>query len=119
MVDSVKMVIAIRKDLDMGKGKIAAQAAHAAVSCALKSEKDDRKLFREWIGQGQKKIVIRLDSLEAVMRLKTMIDQMGITSCLITDAGFTQIIPGTVTCLGIGPVEESVIDPITGKYPLL
>ena len=119
MVDSVKMVIAIRKDLDMGKGKIAAQAAHAAVSCALKSEKDDRKLFREWISQGQKKIVIRLDSLEAVMRLKTMIDQMGITSCLITDAGFTQIIPGTVTCLGIGPVEESVIDPITGKYPLL
>ncbi|MHB1811414.1 MAG: peptidyl-tRNA hydrolase Pth2 [Thermoplasmataceae archaeon] len=119
MVESVKMVIAIRKDLDMGKGKIAAQAAHAAVSCALKSEKDDKKIFREWISQGQKKIVIRLESLEAVMRLKTILDQVGITSCLITDAGFTQIMPGTVTCLGIGPVEESKIDPITGMFPLL
>ena len=53
------------------------------------------------------------------MRLKTILDQVGITSCLITDAGFTQIMPGTVTCLGIGPVEESKIDPITGMFPLL
>nr|WP_287954573.1 peptidyl-tRNA hydrolase [Acidiplasma sp.] len=35
----VKMVIAVRKDLEMGKGKIAAQVAHAAVSCALISMK--------------------------------------------------------------------------------
>ena len=33
MVSTVKMVIAVRKDLDLGKGKIAAQVAHAAVLC--------------------------------------------------------------------------------------
>jgi PTH2 family peptidyl-tRNA hydrolase len=37
---------------------------------------------------------------------------------MITDAGLTQVPPGTVTCLGIGPVKASVIDPITGDYPL-
>ena len=43
-----------RKDLGMGKGKIAAQVAHAAVECSMKvSEKRTR-----WISEGQKKIVV-------------------------------------------------------------
>lgn len=119
MVENVKMVIAVRKDLDLGKGKIAAQAAHAAVSCALKAEKYEKKLFREWIREGQKKVVIRVDSEKAIFELKGKVEVMGIVNEVITDAGHTQIEPGTVTCLGIGPVEEEVIEPITGAYSLL
>lgn len=119
MVDNVKMIIAVRKDLDLGKGKIAAQVAHAAVSCALKAEKHEKKLFREWIREGQKKVVIRVANEAALFELKGKVTAMGIVNEIITDAGHTQIEPGTVTCLGIGPVEEEVIEPLTGEYPLL
>ncbi|MCL5438036.1 MAG: peptidyl-tRNA hydrolase, partial [Candidatus Thermoplasmatota archaeon] len=53
------MVIAFRKDLDLGKGKIAAQVAHAAVACALITEKKERKIFKAWMAEGQRKVVIR------------------------------------------------------------
>lgn len=119
MVENVKMVIAVRKDLDLGKGKIAAQVAHAAVTCALKAEKYEKKLFKEWIREGQKKVVIRVDNEKAIFELKGRVEALGLVNEVITDAGHTQIEPGTVTCLGIGPVEEEVIEPITGKYSLL
>lgn len=119
MVENVKMVIAVRRDLDLGKGKIAAQAAHAAVSCALKAEKYEKRLFKEWLREGQRKIVIRVDNEAALMELKRKIEPLGIVNELVNDAGRTQIAPGTATCLGMGPVEEDVIEPITGEYALL
>lgn len=115
----VKMVIAVRKDVDLGKGKMAAQVAHAAVTCALKSEKDDKKVFKEWIRTGQKKIVVKIENLDTLYRLKDMVERAGIVTSLITDAGLTQIAPGTVTCLGIGPAEDDDLDPITSTFKLL
>ena len=119
MVSEVKMVIAFRKDIDLGKGKIAAQVAHAAVSCALQAEKHDKKHFREWTRSGQKKVVIRVNDIETIYVLKNRADQAGIINSLITDAGLTQIPPGTVTCLGMGPYESDKLDEITGEFPLL
>lgn len=118
MVESVKMVIAVRKDLDLGKGKMAAQVAHAAVSCALKAEKEDKKMFKEWVRTGQKKVVIKLANLEELMKLQREASLRGFTNYIITDAGLTQIAPGTVTCLGLGPADEGEIDSLTGEYPL-
>ncbi len=114
----IKMVIAVRKDIDFGKGKMAAQVAHAAVSCALKSEKNDKKNFKEWIRTGQRKIVVKIADLDALYRLKDMAEGAGVVTALITDAGLTQIAPGTVTCVGLGPSPEDVIDPITGNFKL-
>ncbi len=119
MVENVKMVIAVRRDLDLGKGKIAAQVAHAAVSCAMKAEKYEKKLFKEWLREGQKKIVIKVENEAALIELKRKIELLGIVNELVNDAGRTQIAPGTATCLGMGPVEEEVIEPITGEYSLL
>jgi len=35
------------------------------------------------------------------------------------DRGLTEIDPGTITCIGIGPDEERVLDKITGNLKLL
>ena len=119
MVGEVKLVIAVRKDLDMGKGKIAAQVAHASVSCALTAQRTDRKLFSEWINGGQKKIVIKVDSEEQLRRLITEAKLTGVITETVNDAGFTQVNPGTLTCAGFGPADTSVLEPLTGKFPLL
>ncbi|MEM0155730.1 MAG: peptidyl-tRNA hydrolase Pth2 [Thermoplasmataceae archaeon] len=119
MVSEVKMVIAYRKDIDLGKGKMAAQVAHAAVSCALQAEKHDKKRFKEWTRFGQKKVVIRVNDLDTIYMLKERADKLGITNSIIIDAGLTQVPPGTVTCLGIGPFESDRLDEITGEFPLL
>ncbi len=119
MVDEMKMIIGVRKDLDMGKGKIAAQASHAAVNCALWAQKNNKKIFKKWSEQGQKKVVIRLQNLEELYRLKDECEREGLNTSVITDAGLTQIDPGSVTCIGIGPAPSEIIDKITAKYPLL
>ncbi len=112
------MVIAVRKDIDIGKGKMAAQVAHAAVACALRASRERKKLFREWMSQGQKKIVIRVSDERELLELKRRVDAEGMLTETITDAGLTQIPPGTLTCMGIGPDESTRLDPLTGGYPL-
>ena len=115
----VKMVIAIRKDIDMGRGKIAAQAAHAAVACTILSMKKNKKIFNEWYSLGQKKVVVKVDNIEEIYKIKEECKDLGVISEIIMDAGFTQIMPGTVTCIGIGPDKDDILDGITGKYKLL
>ncbi len=119
MVEEMKMIIGVRKDLDMGKGKIAAQASHAAVNCALWSQKHNKKIFREWESQGQKKIVIRLQNVEELYRLKAECESLGLNTSVISDAGYTQVDPGSTTCIGIGPAPSEIVNKITSEYPLL
>lgn len=118
MVSEFKMIIVVRKDLDLGKGKMAAQVAHAAVSLALHSMKKDKRIFREWLDQGQKKVVVRVDDLKQLYAVKEKFEAAGISTSLITDAGLTQVPPGTVTCLGAGPAASEDIDAITGELSL-
>jgi len=112
-----KMVIVVRKDLGMSPGKMAAQVAHAAVSCALIAKKR-RRHFSEWYAEGQKKVVLRVDTLDQLRALFTEANARGITAYMVSDAGMTELPPGTVTCLGIGPAPENVIDEVTGGLPL-
>lgn len=100
----------------MGKGKLAAQVSHASVECLLKSHKDD---VAKWRSQGMKKVVLGVDNLEELLKFKRLADDAGLVSGLIVDAGRTQLVPGTVTCLGIGPDKEAKIDKVTGKLKLV
>ncbi len=119
MVKDSKMVIAVRKDLDLGKGKIAVQVAHAAVTLALHAKKYERADFKRWIKGGQKKVVIKIASLEELFSLKEKLESSGFYVCQISDAGYTQVPPNTVTCIGVGPADSEKLDPITSSYPLL
>ena len=112
----MKQVIVIRTDLKMGKGKIAAQSAHASVSAMEKVKKSD---VEKWKNEGQKKIVLKVSSLEEIMGLKKKCADAKIPCVMIADAGKTQLDPGTITALGIGPDEDEKINKITGNLKIL
>lgn len=112
------MVIVIRTDIKLSPGKMAAQVGHAAVNCAFSAKKNHKKWFRGWYDEGQKKVVVKVSGLDELRNLHFAAKEAGLPNSLITDAGHTQLPPGTVTCLGIGPAPENLIDGITGDLPL-
>jgi hypothetical protein len=58
----LKMVLLVRKDLKMQKGKIAAQCSHATLACYKVSRKYQRELLKEWEWLGQAKITLTVTS---------------------------------------------------------
>jgi len=114
-----KQVIAIRTDLKMGRGKIAAQAGHAAVSAAEEARKKCSDWWKAWIAEGQCKIAVRAESEQELLELEKKAKKSKLPTALIIDRGLTELPPNTITCLGIGPAPSTQIDAITGKLPLL
>lgn len=57
--DDFKMVLVIRKDLKMGKGKAAAQCAHAAVA-SYKMALKYPSILNAWEDCGQMKITVQV-----------------------------------------------------------
>jgi PTH2 family peptidyl-tRNA hydrolase len=114
-----KQAIVIRTDLKMGKGKIAAQASHAAVSASEESRKHCKAWWEAWLDEGQRKVVVKVKSEADLFQLKQQAGRMHLPFALIYDRGLTQLPPNTLTCLGIGPAPNDEIDKITGKLPLL
>ena len=114
-----KMVLVTRKDLPLSPGKLAVQIAHAAVNCTLITKKHHPKWFTKWQSEGATKVVVKVDSIDDFLPLQKKAIKLGIESDLISDAGHTEIPPGTKTVLGIGPAPNNLIDQITGYLPLL
>jgi len=114
-----KQVIVMRSDLKMGKGKIAAQAGHAAVSAAEEARKRFQKWWKAWLDEGQCKIAVKVKSEEELLKLEEEAEESGLPHALISDRGLTQLQPGTTTCLAIGPAPSSEVDKITEKLALL
>jgi len=115
----MKQAIVVRTDLKMGKGKVAAQVAHASLAAAEAAQQRKPSWYEGWKGEGQAKIVLKVDSEEQLNELFQKARSAGLPASLIEDRGLTQIEPGTVTCVGIGPGPDSQIDGITGKLKLL
>jgi PTH2 family peptidyl-tRNA hydrolase len=114
-----KQVLVFRTDLKMGKGKIAAQAGHAAICAAQDAFEHHKKWWEEWLYEGQRKIAVKVPTEKELGELEEAADELGLPHSLIVDRGLTQIPAGTVTCLGIGPAPAALIDKLTGKLPLL
>lgn len=113
-----KQVIVVRADLGMGKGKIAAQVGHACVLGAENVRKSHPEWFAKW-WEGQAKIVLKVNSESELEAVKRDAIDMGLPWSQVTDAGHTQIAPGTFTCISIGPAPEEQIDKITSDLKLL
>jgi len=112
----MKQAIIIRTDLKMDKGKIAAQAAHASVTAFMNTPAAQRK---EWLETGMKKIVLKVNSREELFNIFNSAKKQKLPAALITDAGKTQIEPGSHTAVGIGPASEAKIDNLAGHLKLL
>lgn len=112
----MKQAIVVRRDLGMGEGKAAAQAAHASLEAYLEASMETRD---EWRGSGMKKIVLSVDSETRLLELMEEARQEGLPYALITDAGHTELEPGTKTALAVGPAREDDVDHVTGDLDLL
>ncbi|CAL5344271.1 unnamed protein product [Camellia sinensis] len=119
ILEDFKMVLVVRNDLKMGKGKIAAQCR----SCNF-----------GWEMCGQVKVVVKIESEEDLLVLQEKAKSLNIPTHVTIDAGRTQIAPTSSLCEGIqknkpsrkdsrtvmaiiGPAE--MVDDVTGGLKLL
>lgn len=134
MVDSdylVKQVIVMRKDLNMRKGKMVAQGAHASIAWTVPTLLATRTnnpteipILRTaeylWLEGKFTKICVYVKSELALLAVHALAQQSDLHSELIEDAGLTEFdgVP-TLTCCAIGPDWNAKIDEVTGGLPLL
>lgn len=111
----MKQAIVARTDLGMGQGKLAAQVAHASLSAY---EEADRRTRRAWKGEGQKKVVLKVAGEDQLFELADVAEREGLPYAVVRDAGHTQLEPGTVTTLAVGPATDEAIDRVTGELSL-
>ncbi len=112
----MKQAIVVRTDVGMGTGKLAAQVAHASLSAHGKAGRRARK---RWKTDGQKKVVLEGTSERELYELSEIADREGLPNAIVRDAGHTQLEPGTVTALAVGPAAEDDVDRVTGELSLL
>lgn len=135
----VKQIIVMRKDLNMRKGKMVAQGAHASMAALLNQgsytqwDNDDELIshnfqvtlldkpaLRQWLTGAFAKVCVSVDSEQELLDIVSKAQAAGIPQALITDSGLTEFngVP-TKTCCGIGPWWSDEIDQITGHLKLL
>jgi len=120
----MKLLIFMRKDLNMSTGKIAAQAAHAAqyMEQYLTEQAQDphnphSMLKDTWERNNNKKVCLQVTGKEIAQKtkdgsfiesmpaellvLKGMAADIGCPIVKVVDAGRTEVAPNTVTCLAM------------------
>ena len=131
-----KQVIVMRTDLNMRKGKMVAQGAHASMKaildysfkwgdkalCIPTDHSMDKKAeaIDKWLSGNFAKICVGIGSREELLELYEKAFSSNLLCALITDSGLTEFngVP-TNTCIAIGPAKSEEIDKITGHLKLL
>jgi peptidyl-tRNA hydrolase, PTH2 family len=123
-----KQILVLRKDLNMRKGKMVAQGAHASLRAILQLGRRQAGSFviplderlEPWLLGRFKKICVSVNSEAELLSLHEAARTAGLIAALIQDAGLTEFggVP-TYTALAVGPDREDRVDAITGTLPLL
>lgn len=132
--DSVKQVLVVRKDLNMRKGKMISQAAHASMLALLQTRENGKPLegtlARDstihldeeaylWLEGHYTKIAVGVDSETELLGLLAHARTLGLRCALVKDRGQTELVPNTITALAIGPGLSEKVDLVTGHLKLL
>ena len=121
--EECKMVLCVRSDLKMGKGKMCAQCCHAAVCCynrVAHGKNDQHKTWlSKWDNEAYAKIALKVDSEKELLSIQSEAISNELPTFLIVDAGRTQIEAGSKTVVAIGPAPGSQIDKVTKHLKLL
>ncbi len=139
-MSDVKQILVVRRDLNMRKGKIASQCAHASMKVFFdRMRKQPRESYPnsvlffdfdwivdmtpemiEWKEGIFTKICVSVDSETELLDIHEKAKAAGIPTALIQDCGKTEFngVP-TYTCVAVGPDTCEKIDPITGGLKLL
>lgn len=118
ILEDFKMVLVVRNDLKMGKGKIAAQCSHATLGLYKKLHNRAPKALNRWEMCGQVKVVVKIESEDDMLVLQERAKSLKIPTHITIDAGRTQIAPNSRTVMAIlGPAD--MVDDVTGGLKLL
>ncbi len=132
---NAKQVIVIRKDLNMRKGKMVAQGAHASLMAVLGETHEPNEALgaqgdwlllsvddplRDWLSGDYKKICVGASSEAELLAIYSTAKEKGLRCSLVQDLGLTEFggVP-TYTAAAIGPADDGAIDAITGALALL
>ena len=122
-----KQVLVVRKDLNMRKGKIAAQADHASMMVFSQKAVVQAGVFQclvteameEWFANSFAKICVQVDSEEELEAVYYKALDAGVPAALCVDSGRTEFKGvATKTVVAIGPDYIEKIDKITGEMKL-
>ena len=122
---NIKMVIVLRKDLNMRKGKMAAQASHAAQEALIDRSTGAPQLKSNpeillWLAADYKKVVVSVNSEAELLALSERARQLGLNHHLVKDLGHTEFHGvETFTALALGPAQADLIDSLSGELSLL
>lgn len=137
---NTKQVIVLRKDLNMRKGKMVAQGAHASMAALLNDKyatleeidiwnNGDKDIqltiigspeLKDWLFGIFTKICVSVNSEEELLEIYDKAYLAGMYCSLIQDAGKTEFdgVP-TYTAVAVGPGSSEEVDAITGHLKLL
>jgi PTH2 family peptidyl-tRNA hydrolase len=118
----IAMYIVLNNDLNMGKGKLVSQGAHAASKVTRVLEQmcyEQTKLnsacirYKKWTRTGEAKIVLKATTEKLRELLK-------LPECeYIIDAGRTQIAPDSLTAIAFFPNTKKVMHDVVSDLKLL
>lgn len=115
----LKMVLCVNASLSMGKGKIGAQCAHAAVGIIESYREANEAVFAQWDATGHPKVALKVKDGDEMAKLAERARDAGLFWYLVEDQGRTQIAAGSHTVLAVGPAPRSEIDKVTGHLSLM
>ena len=124
MTDKVKQVLVLRKDLNLSKGRLVTQGAHASVAFLTHLVRGYNgeslllsKAEKEWVYGTFFKVCVGVNDEKELLDIGYNAVAKGLSVKYIEETGGFD--KPTLTCLAIGPDYSSVIDPITKHLKLL
>lgn len=119
----LKMWLAVRQDLNLSAGKMAGQSGHAFGRLYRQnmtvSNLEVRGRFELYLLDNEPKIVTKVASEAALLRVEEEAKKAGIPCELIRDAGRTEIETNTPTVCAFGPARREELPAFLKRLQLL